>query len=130
VGSVGCKKGCREKTSTTARDNMGKNEPTYKTVTRSTDSSRMSYFFFIIELTSVLAVAVQGNQGRHFLWNNRWNVTNETRVQCPVPHTEQSFGITGIPNSSPWGKTRLCNPPLTIFLVFWESGCVNTRNLY
>jgi hypothetical protein len=42
----------------------------YKTVTRSTDSSRMTYFFFIIALTAVLAMAVQGNQGRHFLWNN------------------------------------------------------------
>jgi hypothetical protein len=39
----------------------------------------MSYFFFIIALTAVLAVAVQGNQGRYFLWNNRWNVNNETR---------------------------------------------------
>ena len=65
---------CREKTSTTARfsllafrDNMGKDEPKFKTVTRSTDISRMSYFFFILALTAVLAVAIQGNQGRHFL---------------------------------------------------------------
>jgi len=65
---------CHEKISTTARfsllefrDNMAKNEPKYETVTHSTDSSRISYFFFIITLTAVLAVAVQGNQGRHFL---------------------------------------------------------------
>jgi hypothetical protein len=67
-------KGCHKKISTTARfslldfrDNTAKSEPKYETVTRSTDSSRMSYFFFIIALTAVLAVAVQGNQGRYFL---------------------------------------------------------------
>jgi len=73
IGYVRCKKGCREKISTTARfsllafrDNVPQNEPKYKTVTRSTDSSRMSYFFFVIALTAVLAVAVQGNQGAAF----------------------------------------------------------------
>jgi hypothetical protein len=60
-----CQKGCREKISTRARfsplafgDNLGKNVPKYKKVTRSTDSSRMSYLFFIIALTAVLAVAL------------------------------------------------------------------------
>jgi hypothetical protein len=76
VVSWGYERKYREKISIKARysplafrDNLVNNEQKHKTVTPPppTDSSRMPYFFFIITLTAVLAMAVQRNQGRHFL---------------------------------------------------------------
>jgi hypothetical protein len=137
VGSVECKNVCREKISTTARfsplafrDNLAKNELKYKTVAGSTDSSRMSYFFYIIALTVVLAVAVQGNQS---------GISFETNVGMLITRLEKTASSSTLSKalaspesltSVPGGKMRLCNPPLTVFLVFLESGSEYTRNLY